>query len=444
MMIGILAGLALAGAVPLAALNSSMAAMRAPNPGAHVLPAIVLAPAPAAAVHALPAPATRAVPVAALTAIPAFARKYGVTCSLCHSPAPRLNAFGEQFAANGFEMVAGEPPRDTLDTGDPLLRLQRGFPLAVRIDAYVQGFTDAPADATRFDLQTPYNIKLLAGGQIADGISYYMYFFLSERGEVTGLEDAYVQFTDIANSGVSVLVGQFQASDPMFKRELRLEFEDYQIYRVRVGQARADLTYDRGLMAVASPWKGGDVAVQVLNGRGLDDAGGDRLLDTDAWKTFGVRASHDFGPFRLGGYGYLGHEREDGTDNRIMIWGPDVTVPIGQKLELNGQYLRREDSDPFFGTGPADTHVDALMAELIWAPAGQTGRWFVTGLYNDIRSASPLFTIRQGEPAPLDAYRSLALSTSYVLRRNVKWLGEVQWDFEREAARLTAGFTMAF
>ena len=55
--------------------------------------------------------------------IPAFARKYGVSCSLCHAPAPRLTKFGETFAGNGFELRVGEEPPDTMATGDPLLRL---------------------------------------------------------------------------------------------------------------------------------------------------------------------------------------------------------------------------------------------------------------------------------------------------------------------------------
>src|SRR5690606_15708554 len=48
--------------------------------------------------------------VSTAEAIPAFARKYRVTCSVCHTTAPALNAFGEQFAGNGFEFVPGEPP----------------------------------------------------------------------------------------------------------------------------------------------------------------------------------------------------------------------------------------------------------------------------------------------------------------------------------------------
>ena len=119
------------------------------------------------------------------------------------------------------------------------------------------------------DLQTPWLLKLLSGGEVADDISYYFYFFLGERGEVAGIEDAYLQFTDIAGSGVSVIAGQFQVSDPMFKRELRLEYEDYQPYRVRVGDTRADLTYDRGLMATWSPRDGTDLVFEVVNGQGL-------------------------------------------------------------------------------------------------------------------------------------------------------------------------------
>src|SRR5687768_15825786 len=74
---------------------------------------------------------------AAASEIPAFARKYGVSCATCHMPVPRLNAVGEAFAANGFEFAPGTETRDTVATGDPLLRLQRNLPLAIRYDAYL-------------------------------------------------------------------------------------------------------------------------------------------------------------------------------------------------------------------------------------------------------------------------------------------------------------------
>ncbi|MFN2313752.1 MAG: hypothetical protein ABR531_04805, partial [Bacteroidales bacterium] len=38
-------------------------------------------------------------------AIPAFARKYQISCQVCHSPAmPRLKAFGDEYTGDGFRM----------------------------------------------------------------------------------------------------------------------------------------------------------------------------------------------------------------------------------------------------------------------------------------------------------------------------------------------------
>jgi len=381
----------------------------------------------------------------AANGIPAFARKYGVSCSMCHSPAPRLNAFGEAFAANGFEFAPGEIPRDTMNTGDPLLRLQRSLPLAVRVDAYVQSYTQSQQDATRFDLQTPWGIKLLSGGQVADKVSYYMYFYMSERGEIAGLEDAYIQFTDLAGTGASLIVGQFQVSDPLYKRELRLEYEDYQVYRVRVGDVRADLTYDRGGMLLYSPWDGMDATVQILNGRGLSEADESKHYDRDTFKTYVLRLSQEFGPLRFGAFGYYGEESQEGVHDRVRVYGPDMTIGLTPNLELNGQYLRRDDTNPFFdGPGPDDTKVDAGLLELIWSPTGPNGRWFLTGLYNHVEADDRIFTVRQGESGMLDSYRAFAVGASYLVRRNLRFMGEALYDLDSEGGRLTAGFTAAF
>lgn len=383
---------------------------------------------------------------APLAAIPPFARRYRVSCSLCHAPAPRLTEFGEQFAGNGFMFMHGEEPRDTIETGDPLLVLGDRLPLGLRIDAYLQGLTHAPRTGTKMDFQTPYGIKLFSSAVIAKNISYYLYFFLSERGEVVGLEDAYIQFSDVGGTGVSLLLGQFQVSDPLFKRELRLEFEDYQVYRVRVGDTQADLAYDRGIMATWSPWSGGDLSVQVLNGRGLSPAGDNRQFDRDFWKNVALRYSQDVGPVRLGVFGLFGTEETGGVENRFTVWGPDATVPLGSRAELNVQYLRRNDEDPFYGApgSQAETLVHGGFAEVVVWPGGPAGRWYFTGLVNWLESDDPVFTVRQGEAGPLARYRTVAAGANYLLRRNVRLLLEPQYDLEQERTRLTTGFTVAF
>jgi hypothetical protein len=392
--------------------------------------------------------------------IPAFARKYGLSCSVCHAPVPRLTAAGEAFAGNGFEFQVGEEPRDTVATGDPLLRLQRTLPLAIRFDAYAQVLANAKAGQVSNDLQTPWVMKLLSGGQVADKVSYYLYFLLTERGEVAGLEDAYLQFTDIGGSGISVIAGQFQVSDPLFKRELRLPYEDYQAYRVRVGEARADLTYDRGLMALFSPWSGADVAVEVVSGRGLNTAGDNRQYDGDNGKSGMLRISQEIGPLRIGAFGYAGSERANGVRNRIAMFGPDASLALGSAGEINVQYYRRTDGDPFYGgcsaadpcpggaTRPFETNVDAAFAEATFWPQGPAGRVFVNALYNWIGADAPVVSLRLGEqatgPGFVSKYRTGTVGLHYLLRRNVRLMTEAGWDFERDQGRLIAGTMVAF
>jgi hypothetical protein len=376
-------------------------------------------------------------------AIPAFARKYRVTCSLCHSTIPRLTPFGEEFAGNGFEMAVRELARDTIDTGDPLLRLMERIEIAIRMDLFATASAPIRNDATDVDLKTPYTAKLLSGGVLADGISYYMYFLLSERGEVGGLEDAYVQFTDIGRSGISAIVGQFQVSDPLFKRELRLQYEDYQPYRVRVGDARADLAYDRGVLLTYSPWEGGDVALMVVNGQGLNAAETDRQYDSDNAKSFGARYSQQFGPVRIGGFGYFGREHAEGETDRITVLGPDATIGIGL-LEINAQYLWRRDTNPLLLPVESESTVHSAMAEVIWGPFGSDGRWTVAGLYNWIDGDAPIISVSAGEEEPLERYHTANAGLHYLLWRNVRLMGEAGYDIERERTRFTLGTVLAF
>lgn len=389
-------------------------------------------------------------------AIPAFARKYKVSCVLCHAPFPRLTAFGEEFAGNGF-MLARGMVTDTLETGDPKLVLQRDIPLAIRLDAYVAGLSGGD-DVVASDLRTPWAIKLLSGGQVTDDVAYYLYFFMSERGEIAGLEDAYLQFNDVLGSGVDLITGQFQVSDPLYKRELRLEYEDYMPYRVRVGDVRADLTYERGFMAITSPWEKADLFVLAVNGKGLDHATGAKNYDTDNSKNFGVRLSQDLDFVRVGGFFYTGSEKSQGRKSRLQVFGPDFTLPLGQKLEVNFQYLYRNDANPFFlaecvsgddrcsfGTvDPLETEVDSYMGEMLFFPQGAAGSWYFTGLYNRVEANSPIFTLRAGEDGFLEKYESVGFSASYSRATNLRLMAEVSRDLTLKRTRFIAGVVSAF
>ena len=372
------------------------------------------------------------------TAIPAFARRYKVSCALCHNPAPKLTEFGRTFAANGLRMAAGEDPVDTIGTSDADLALLKDLPLAVRLDLYVQEYADGRA-AT--DFQTPYGLKILSGGPLSKSISYYFYTFLLERGDVGAVEDAFVYFNDLGGKPIDLIVGQFQVSDPLFKRELRLMFEDYAIYRARVGDVPIDLTYDRGLMAMADVG-GFTVTGEVLNGTGLAGAGANRHYDTDRNKSFFLHATRNLGgALRLGALGYWGRTDGNSTRNATSMLGGDGTLGLGI-VEVNGQYVYRQDTRPTFTAGEPKVTIQGGFAEVLVRPAGS--KWYGFGLYNRVTADKPLLNVRLGGPANITKHESISGGVGHLLRRNVRLTGEAAYDMELDAGRVTLGIIAAF
>jgi hypothetical protein len=375
--------------------------------------------------------------------IPAFARRYRVSCNLCHTAVPKLSAFGIQFAGNGFRMGSEEPPRDTIDTGDDLLNLYRDLPLAIRLDAYANAYTNGGA---KIDWQTPLNLKIMSGGPISNKISYYFYFLLFERGEIGGVEDAFVYFNDIGNAPIDAAVGQFQVSDPMFKRELRLEYQDYVMYRARIGDLPTDLTYDRGAIAAAD-LAGFTVTGAVLNGNGKGPADERLHFDNDFLKNVFGHLTRDVLPFlRLGAMGYYAPQRatlEDGSEVQNQTWmlGGDATVTLGP-VQIRAQYIHREDDTPTFTLDESKAITNGGFGEIIVQPPG--ARWYVLGLYNFIDTDRPLLDVRLGGPAGLTRYQAATAGVGYLLRRNFRIMAEGTWDVELKESRWTIGLTTAF
>jgi len=368
-------------------------------------------------------------------AIPAFARKYRMSCTTCHAPVPRLKAYGEDFAGNAFRLEDQEPKRFYPDTGDELLTLQRELPIAARFDAFL--VWDHTKESNMTDFQTPFGLKLLSGGSIAKNIGYYFYFYMSEMGDIAGVEDAYLHFNDLFGVDFDLLVGQFQVCDPLFKRELKLTRTDYYIYIVRVGDTRTNLTYDRGVTFTYGADMGFNAAFSVVNGNGIGEAE-DMYLDNDKWKNFFLRISQSLGSVRLGAFGYACNaEVENGgtnVENAHWYGGADGTFDWKDNLQLNVQYIYREDENPWFETsGGTKVETHGGFAELILAPGGELGRHWVVLLYNKIDSQQKDLNLDMG-----------TVSYSYLLRRNLRLLAEASYNDTLEMFRFTGGFISAF
>lgn len=372
-------------------------------------------------------------------AIPAFARKYKFSCTTCHAPAPRLKEFGEDFAGNAFQLDEKEEPKRYFhDTGDDQLTLMRDLPIAIRFDAFIEHSHLREGNESMTDLKVPFGMKVMSGGNISSRIGYYFYFYMSERGEVAGIEDAYIHFNDLFGKDLDVMVGQFQVSDPLFKRELRLTYEDYQIYKLRVGNTPTNLAYDRGIMVIYGAPTGTDVVFEIVNGNGKDEEGESGFFDEEQWKNVFLRLSHSFGPVRLGGFGYSGNSRNmiggSSLENKHYYWGVDGTVDLGDLIQINGQYIERRDDNPFWATEPVNEYlVRGGLVEVVIAPQGPDGKSYLTLLANIIDSDLGLYDYRAG-----------TVSYSYLLRRNVRLLAEATYEDEREHFGFVTGFVSAF
>lgn len=376
-------------------------------------------------------------------AIPAFARKYNMTCKTCHSPFPSLKAYGNEFAGNGFQLKDQDAPRYFVETGDPELSLIRDLPLALRLEGYV---TYNQGNTEQSDFTTPLLFKLLSGGAITKDVSYYVYYIL-ENGEAGKLEDAWLMFNNVVGTELDLTIGQFQVCDPIFKRELRLTRDDYYIYKVRPGSSNVDLTYDRGIMLTYGFESGTDLALQIVNGSGIGEGFLGGNFDDDKYKNVMGRISQDVGEhFRIGAMGYYGREAREYTDDLNNLWsldnelwmiGGDATISF-EPLELNLQYVERNDNDPLFYSSAEVGHITDIatrgaFAEMIYRPNGDDSKWYAVGLFNWIES----------DFSDLN-YKTLSGHLGYVFRRNIRMVVEANYNFEQEYAKFGVGFVTAF
>jgi hypothetical protein len=376
-------------------------------------------------------------------AIPAFARKYQMSCTTCHSPAmPRIKAFGEEFAGNGFRMKDTEAPRYFVNTGDDKLSLLREVPLAIRMEGHIT-YGNENSEALEFGF--PWGLKLLSGGEISKKLSYYFYFYLAEQGHIAGVEDAFLTYSDLFGTGINISAGQFQVCDPLYKRELRLMLEDYVIYTLKPGASSMSLKYDRGIIIDYGIEKTGTGFVaEIVNGNGIDDAGGYFLFDKDKYKNFFLKGSQAIGKmFDVGLFGYYGKEALEEAPseavNTMFMWGPNLTFNLDERFILNVQYARRSDSDVTTGDGESlvllkDVATHGGFAEFIFSPKGDMSNWYFTVLGNWVDS----------DMDELD-YSSLSLHAGYLLRRNVRLVGEYTRQFSNDPyGKASLGIVAAF
>ena len=371
-------------------------------------------------------------------AMPVFARKYNMSCNTCHAAYPKLNAFGEQFADDNMRLPNWKDK--TVPTGDDMLALPDSVPFAVRMQAFVQAREAETIDietgdtaTADTDFQSPYLIKLLSSAPLSDHISYYFYAILAEKGDngTAIVEDAWFAHDDIFGSKISLMLGQFQVSDLMFPREVRLTFQDYMVYRM------AGLTYDRGLLFGYTAGAV-DLALGFVNGNGIEEnltinspgyKRSDHLFDNNNNKSVFGRIGGEVSGVNIGLFAYSGTQKNAtgvaGTDSGErntdkLSYGIDMSGMFGSKTYWFTQLLQN-DWDDFIN----DDTKYSWFGGFFGIDYIHSDRWAYSVLYNytDANDLENTDTVYEG----IDM-NSLTLSASYYFMRNVKAVIEFNLD----------------
>ncbi|MGD2054800.1 MAG: hypothetical protein PVG45_11900 [Gammaproteobacteria bacterium] len=371
-------------------------------------------------------------------AMPVFARKYDMSCNTCHAAFPKLNEFGEQFASDNMRLPNWKD--STKSGGDDMLALPDSVPLALRTQAYAQKREASVIDvetgeevSADTDIQSPYLIKLLSSAPLSDHITYYFYAIFAEKGDNGSviIEDAWFSHDDVFGTDVGMMLGQFQVSDLMFAREVRLTFQDFMVYRM------AGLTYDRGILFdyAAGPV---DLALGWVNGNGIEEnltinspgyKRPDHLFDNNSGKALFGRIGTDIGGVGIGLFGYSGSQKNAtapaGTgsgdrDTDKLSYGIDLSGKFTPKTYWFAQLLQNE------WNGFIDANTDyKWFGGFVGVDYIYSDRWAYSLLYNytDASDLENTDTVYEG----IDM-NSVTLAASYYFMRNIKGVIEVNLD----------------
>lgn len=157
----------------------------------------------------------------AAAAIPAFARKYNLACSACHTAWPELNAFGQTFKDNGYQLGN--------DRDSPIWLNPSYWPIAIRttpqwrmerttnqpVDDGAGGTTEKTITQSGFDIS---GADILMLGTLYKNITFGFVPTIAD-GEGVGIETAYVRFDNLFKSRwANLKVGKFELDNMLSEK----------------------------------------------------------------------------------------------------------------------------------------------------------------------------------------------------------------------------------
>lgn len=343
----------------------------------------------------------------AVQAIPAFGRKYGFSCTMCHTAFPKLNDFGQRFRDNGYQIPGqqGREPR-VIETAPPIaLRTTPGFSL----------FDSDGGTTSGFNL---FGFDVFAGGVLHRNISFLVVYtprldlpsadFSGDRNasnpsQAGTLETASIVFSNLVPRALNLRVGRFEPAYHAFSaRRTYYVFEPYEVYGFTTpGNTFVFGQNQMGAEATGHFRSGFKYGLGVVNGTGGNpDNNTYKDVYLNLFQTFGKGEGQSAGQ-RVGALVYYGWQpsvlpgavvaptgETHGSVNRPFYrWGLDASLNW-KTLNARGLFLRGVDHRVFNTIQPTeDYRFTGGFAELDWAALADN-RLVASALYNWVRPPS--------------------------------------------------------
>ena len=364
-----------------------------------------------------------------LAAIPAFARKHGKPCQTCHVSEPKLNAFGELFRANGYQL-----PGTIEDTPPWSMRqiVMAAMLHEMAVDRIIESNMRA-VPPPGLPSGGEYHVRsfrnagghIWLGGTFGKNLSFMTSLGVEQEFSVKSgrfsseshahWDFAFFQYNNIFNSGTgmaNIKFGSFELELPYSElRRLSSALAPYEVYRIKgvKGSFRLDapqvgVSFNGLKMFGVNSLR---YEVAVVNGT---NGNFDTNVEFDYYTRLAYSRLFDgmIKQFRIGGLYYMGAQNLrdlsgnpyptadilaywDELDNinvhvnqdlsKFYRWGIDVTLDLellGFPINLYSQYLVGHDDDidmtnlnmPYFGAGDSGgghgDHQKSLSEDPVW------------------------------------------------------------------------------
>lgn len=337
------------------------------------------------------------------SALSQFSRRYGVSCTTCHTAFPRLNDFGEKFKLNGFQMPDTQDGDDKAQAiGDHLTIQNIGdlfgvrisiTPLAVKTDdVTINNSKRTSANVGKADWLQFFtagslfkNVSLLVETEVADSSVKNNWFYLG-----------FHNLMGTKNGALNARVGRIPESDfHVASGRLRMiPTIDVEVWKNYLSAGGAAGNEDQVPLSSAQP--GAEVfglagpiiySVGITNGKNSTDVN----LDKNYFTTIGLRKND--GPWagsQLSVYGLKGTDTKNAStalvrDNFYRL-SPGVNLRHGSADFILAYVYGNDDNWTLAGSNHIESVGRGITSQLGYTV---NAKWWGGLQYDQMDSANP-------------------------------------------------------